>query len=287
MRSRCSGHRASSTRSVPRSSSTRRRRRERASRACWSPAEAPSSRASSICLRQRIPVQVEPGQVFQHARSQLSLSEEALAEAEPVLAVAVGLAIPGRTREPGQPPSPRHPAGAALPPADLARVRWRGIVLIVLVFGFYLLQANKLGGVNDDIEAQKPTNASIQARSPRSRSSPTCRRRPRRSNSCCRGVRRRGVVLGAPDGLLAGDPVRCLPRHVLRCRSPSPRRRPTAAPVEGAVTGLIGTITAAAQAVSIDTLSVFLTRLEQVKGWVNPWIATVSRTRSSTATTTR
>jgi type IV pilus assembly protein PilM len=49
-------------------------------------------------LRQRIPVQVETGRVFQHARSQLSLSEEALAEAEPVLAVAVGLAIPGRNQ---------------------------------------------------------------------------------------------------------------------------------------------------------------------------------------------
>lgn len=47
-------------------------------------------------LRQRIPVQVEAGRVFERARSQLSLSEEALAEAEPVLAVAVGLAIPGR-----------------------------------------------------------------------------------------------------------------------------------------------------------------------------------------------
>ncbi|MDH5225263.1 MAG: type IV pilus assembly protein PilM [Actinomycetota bacterium] len=47
-------------------------------------------------LRQRIPVEVEAGQVFHHARSQLSLSDEALAEAEPVLAVAVGLAIPGR-----------------------------------------------------------------------------------------------------------------------------------------------------------------------------------------------
>ncbi|MEZ0236377.1 MAG: type IV pilus assembly protein PilM [Actinomycetota bacterium] len=47
-------------------------------------------------LRQRIPVEVEAGKVFQHARSQLSLSDEALAEAEPVLAVAVGLAIPGR-----------------------------------------------------------------------------------------------------------------------------------------------------------------------------------------------
>lgn len=49
-------------------------------------------------LRQRIPVQVDVGRVFQHVRSQLSLSEEALAEAEPVLAVAVGLAIPGRSQ---------------------------------------------------------------------------------------------------------------------------------------------------------------------------------------------
>jgi type IV pilus assembly protein PilM len=47
-------------------------------------------------LRQRIPVEVEPGQVFGHVNSQLSLSEEAVAEAEPVLTVAVGLAIPGR-----------------------------------------------------------------------------------------------------------------------------------------------------------------------------------------------
>jgi type IV pilus assembly protein PilM len=48
-------------------------------------------------LRQRIPVQVERGQVFQRARSQLTLSPEAVAEAEPLLAVAVGLAIAGRT----------------------------------------------------------------------------------------------------------------------------------------------------------------------------------------------
>ena len=45
-------------------------------------------------IRQRIPVLVEPGRVFSRVGSQLSLSEEAQAEAEPVLAVAVGLAIP-------------------------------------------------------------------------------------------------------------------------------------------------------------------------------------------------
>jgi type IV pilus assembly protein PilM len=47
-------------------------------------------------LRERIPVPVELGRVFEHVPSLLSLSEEALADAEPVLAVAVGLAIPGR-----------------------------------------------------------------------------------------------------------------------------------------------------------------------------------------------
>ena len=45
-------------------------------------------------LRQRIPVTVEPGRVFSRVTSQLALSEEAQAEAEPVLATAVGLAIP-------------------------------------------------------------------------------------------------------------------------------------------------------------------------------------------------
>jgi type IV pilus assembly protein PilM len=45
-------------------------------------------------LRQRIPVTVEPGRVFSRVSSQLSLSEEAQTEAEPVLATAVGLAIP-------------------------------------------------------------------------------------------------------------------------------------------------------------------------------------------------
>jgi type IV pilus assembly protein PilM len=45
-------------------------------------------------LRQRIPVTVEPGRVFSRVGSQLSLSEDAQNEAEPVLATAVGLAIP-------------------------------------------------------------------------------------------------------------------------------------------------------------------------------------------------
>jgi type IV pilus assembly protein PilM len=47
-------------------------------------------------LRGRIPVPVERGQVFSRAVPKLDLDERALNEAEPVLAVAIGLAIPGR-----------------------------------------------------------------------------------------------------------------------------------------------------------------------------------------------
>jgi type IV pilus assembly protein PilM len=47
-------------------------------------------------LRERIPVPVDRGQVFQRAVPKLELDERALAEAEPVLAVAIGLALPGR-----------------------------------------------------------------------------------------------------------------------------------------------------------------------------------------------
>ena len=47
-------------------------------------------------MRQRIPVSVEPGRVFQHVPSKLPLSDDQVIDAEPLLAVAVGLAIPGR-----------------------------------------------------------------------------------------------------------------------------------------------------------------------------------------------
>lgn len=47
-------------------------------------------------LQQRIPVVVERGRVFEHVKSVLDLSPQETDEAEPVLAVAIGLAIPER-----------------------------------------------------------------------------------------------------------------------------------------------------------------------------------------------
>ena len=48
-------------------------------------------------LRERIAVSIESGRVFLRVKSQLDLAPDVLAEAEPVLAAAVGLGIPGRS----------------------------------------------------------------------------------------------------------------------------------------------------------------------------------------------
>jgi type IV pilus assembly protein PilM len=47
-------------------------------------------------LQERLPVQVDRGRLFQRAKSEIELSAEAAAQAEVVLSVAVGLAIPAR-----------------------------------------------------------------------------------------------------------------------------------------------------------------------------------------------
>jgi type IV pilus assembly protein PilM len=49
-------------------------------------------------LQERIPVPVDRGRLFERARSQLSLDAEASEEAEALLGVAVGLALPDRKR---------------------------------------------------------------------------------------------------------------------------------------------------------------------------------------------
>ncbi len=114
-------------------------------------------------LRQRIPVTVEPGRVFSRVGSQLSLSEDAQNEAEPVLATAVGL---------GDPVERLVSQVNLLPPDILAAQRQRrlagvvalaGIGVIGLILVFYVIQLGNLSGVRSDIEAQQQSNQSLQS----------------------------------------------------------------------------------------------------------------------------
>ena len=152
-----------------------------------------------------------------------------------------------------------------------------GALALVLVFGFFLLQNGKLGDVNDEIEAQNATNASIQA---------GIAEKQKFADLQAEAQARQQLLSAAYAGevsfsALLMDFSRVIPSDAyvdslaLQIADASAPVDPAAA--TGVVTNLVGTISGSGQAVSIDTLSVFLTRLEQVKGWVNPWMSTVSR----------
>jgi Tfp pilus assembly protein PilN len=172
-----------------------------------------------------------------------------------------------------------------LPPDILQAQRYRrvtsgvilaGIVLLVIVFGFYLLQGNELSGVQAEIEAQDATNASIQVGIAEKQKFADLQAAAQAQQQLLDAAYAGEVSFSA----LLMDFSRVIPSDAYV--DSLAVQIETAAPVdaatgEAATAGLIGTLTGGGQAVSIDTLSVFLTRLEQVKGWVNPWMSTVSR----------
>ena len=167
-----------------------------------------------------------------------------------------------------------------LPPDILQAQRYRrltslvilgGIVVLLLVFGFYLLQANKLSGVNDEIAAKDASNASLQA---------DIAEKQKFADLQAKAQEKQQLLAAAYAGetsfsALLMDFSRVIPSDAFVDNLALQVSEATA-PVEGATTGLVGTITGSGTAASIDSISIFLTRLEQVKGWVNPWIATVS-----------
>lgn len=168
-----------------------------------------------------------------------------------------------------------------LPPDILQAQRYRrttslvilgGSVLLVLIFGFYLLQANRLGGVNDEIAAQNANNASIQA---------SIAEKQKFADLQARAQAKQQLLASAYAGetsfsALLMDFSRVIPSDAFVDSLALQVSEPTTEPAEGVVASLIGTITGSGTAKTVDSLSVFLTRLEQVKGWVNPWMSTVS-----------
>jgi Tfp pilus assembly protein PilN len=167
-----------------------------------------------------------------------------------------------------------------LPPDILQAQKWRrltvavaaiGAVIVVLVIGFYLLQVNNLSSVNADIEDRNQTNESINAQIASKQKFATLQAEAAEQEQKLSLAYAGEVSFSA----LLMDTSRVIPSDAyldsLTLQTSDP-----AATAEGVTTtGLIGSITGGGKAVSIDTLATFLTRLESVNGWVNPFINTI------------
>ncbi|HSL11836.1 MAG TPA: hypothetical protein VLA82_11035 [Actinomycetota bacterium] len=176
-----------------------------------------------------------------------------------------------------------------LPPEILEAQRWRrttglvaaaGAVLLGLIFLFYLMQVGALGSARDDVEAQEATNQQLRAQIADLQRFEDLQVRAQAKQELLAAAFRGEASF---SGLLM-DLSRVIPSDAalnslaVTITPPTAEGDPAVDPAaDPAAPGFVGAITTAGEAQGFDTLSTWLTRLEQVQGWVNPWMSTIAQ----------
>jgi Tfp pilus assembly protein PilN len=171
-----------------------------------------------------------------------------------------------------------------LPPDILQGQRYRRLTLTVLLAGaiilalivvFFLIQVGRVGSVNDKITAQKQTNANLQSQIDSLQKYDELQVQAQQAQSELDAAYAGEVSF---SGMLM-DLSRVIPSDAYLDTFTATITGPPAATTGGTTTTttpLIGTMTTGGQAIGIDSLSIWLTRLELVQGWVNPWMPTIT-----------
>ena len=170
-----------------------------------------------------------------------------------------------------------------LPPDILQGQRYRRLTLTVLLAGaiilalivvFFLVQVGRLGSVNGDIAAKKQSNAQLQSQIDSLQKYDELQVQAQQAQSQLDAAYAGEVSF---SGMLM-DLSRVIPSDAYLDTFTATITGPPAATTGGTTTAtpLIGTMTTGGQAIGFDSLSIWLTRLELVRGWVNPWMPTIT-----------
>jgi Tfp pilus assembly protein PilN len=170
-----------------------------------------------------------------------------------------------------------------LPPDILQGQRYRRLTLTVLAAGalilgliiiFFLVQVGRLGSVNDDIAAKEQTNAQLQSQIDSLQKYDDLQVQAQQAQSELNAAYAGEVSF---SGMLM-DLSRVIPSDAYLDTFTATITGPPTATTGGTTTTtpLIGTMTTGGQAIGFDSLSIWLTRLELVQGWVNPWMPTIT-----------
>ena len=166
-----------------------------------------------------------------------------------------------------------------LPPELLASQRQRrlagvvalaGVGVIGLIFVFYVLQMGNLGAVRSDIEQQQQTNQGLQREIERLREFEELRARAQAKQELLDAVFANEISF---SGLLM-DVSRVIPSTAALTAMTATSQEPTES-VAGETT-FTGRIDVAGLALDYQTVASWLTRLERVRGWVNPWVNSIA-----------
>lgn len=148
-----------------------------------------------------------------------------------------------------------------------------GVALLLVILFVYLLETRSLSGVNEDIEAQARRNADLQGQIAELQRFADLQNEAAEKQALLNSVF--ADELSFSGALL--DVSRVIPSDAFLTSltitvNPSSVTAPT-----GVSTGIIGTISFSGRGASPVSVATLLTRLENVKGWVNPFVTTVTR----------
>jgi Tfp pilus assembly protein PilN len=143
-----------------------------------------------------------------------------------------------------------------------------GLVVLVLVGFFFVVQSANLARVQDDLAAQQARNAAIDQQIAGLQEFAALQTEAAAKQALLKAAFANEVSF---SGILL-DLSRVIPSDAYLTTFSAQVAPPTAGVTTA--TSLIGTVTAAGEAQGADSLASWITRLESVKGWVNPWIST-------------
>jgi Tfp pilus assembly protein PilN len=149
-----------------------------------------------------------------------------------------------------------------------------GAIVLVLILGLFFIQVGKLSSVNNDVEASQQNNDFIQSQINQLQKYEDLQVQAQAAQAELSAAYQGEVSF---SGMLM-DLSRVIPSDAFLTTFSSTISGPPAAEGGGTqtTTPLVGTITMDGEAIGFDSLSTWLTRLETVQGWVNPWMPTIS-----------
>jgi Tfp pilus assembly protein PilN len=147
-----------------------------------------------------------------------------------------------------------------------------GAVVLALIFAFYLLQAQSLSSVKDDIRAQQSTNQGFEDEINDLQKFEDLQVRAQQQQALLNTAYANEIAF---SGLLM-DLSRVIPSDAYLA-SFNVTSTPAAAATEAVPTTFVGSISTNGTAASFETLSRWLTSLEQIQGWANPWMPSITQ----------
>lgn len=146
-----------------------------------------------------------------------------------------------------------------------------GLIVLGLVLVFWVLQGMKLNDVQQDIQAQQRSNAALQQQVSDLQKFEDLRNEAQQQQDLLNVAFANEMSF---SGLLV-DVSKVIPSDTY-LTDLSASIDPTAVPEPGSDTTFVGALTFSGETLHFDSLSTWLTRLQTVEGWENPWSSSIA-----------